>query len=179
MKKERHLKTIRERFGVDLAFENKDSILAYQRELVEKIRQYRNYNYKKDNNFKFDLPKAMIDLGIDYKGIFYLRALGEYGDPEFKNTGIIKEDGTFSGYYDTCDAYFFQYDDTPPKRVNLTSPYKKGDKEYMEYTRYYVMKVSVNGWTLVFFTNWANDLDYVVFKDNDMLIQGNMGTLLR
>ncbi len=177
MKKERRLKTIRERFGFNENLKDKSDIGKLRKEVVDKIQAYQKYQYKKDNNFKFDLVKAMLDLDIVHKGVFYLRGLGEYGDNEFKNPGFFKEDGSWQGYIDCCDAYFFMYDDTYSKRVNLKSDFKDGDKEYMEYVKYYVIDVTVNGWFLVLFETRSGDLDYQIAKDN-IILQGNIGTLI-
>ena len=177
MRKERHLKTIRERFGFNENLQDEKDIRKLTSEVVNKIETYKKYNYKKDNNFKFDLVKSMLDLDIQHKGVFYLRGLGEYGDKEFSNPGILKEDGTWKGYIDSCDAYMFMYDDTYSKRVNLKSDFKDGDKEYMEYVKYYVIDVSTNGWFLVLFETRFGDLDYQIAKDN-IILQGNIGTLI-
>lgn len=177
MKKERHLKTIRERFGVNENLQDKRDIRKLQSEVVNKIREYEKYNYKKDKNFKFDLVKSMLDLNILHKGVFYLRGLGEYGDKEFSSSGIFKEDGSWVGYIDCCDAYFFMWGDTYSKRVTLKSDFKDGDKEYMEYVKYYVIDVSINGWFLVLFETRTGDLDYQIAKDN-IILQGNIGTLI-
>ena len=47
MKKERHLKTIRERFGFNENLQDKRDIRKLQSEVVNKIREYEKYNYKK------------------------------------------------------------------------------------------------------------------------------------
>lgn len=178
MRKERHLKTIRERFGFNENLQDENDIRKLRKEIVDKIREYQRYNYKKDRNFKFDLFQSMLDLDIQHKGVFYLRGLGEYGDEEFKdNAGILKEDGSWKGYIDSCDAYFFMYDDTYSKRVNLKSDFKDGDKEYMEYVKYYVIDATVNGWFLVLFETRSGDLDWQIAKDN-IILQGNIGTLI-
>lgn len=176
-KKERHLKTIRERFGFNENLKDESDIRKLRKEVVDKIREYQKYQYKKDYHFKFDLVKAMLDLDIVHKGVFYLRGLGEYGDSEFRSTGVFKEDGSWKGYIDTCDAYFFQADDTYSKRVQLKSNFKDGDKEYMEYVKYYVIDVTVNGWFLVLFQTRDGDLDYQIAKDN-IILKGNIGTLI-
>ena len=85
MRKERHLKTIRERFGFNENLQDENDIRKLRKEIVDKIREYQRYNYKKDRNFKFDLFQSMLDLDIQHKGVFYLRGLGEYGDEEFKD----------------------------------------------------------------------------------------------
>jgi hypothetical protein len=178
MRKERHLKTIRERFGFNENLKDERDIRNLMSEVVEKIQTYKKYNYKKDNNFKFNLVKSMLDLDIQHKGVFYLRGLGEYGDQNFKdNAGIFKEDGSWKGYIDSCDAYFFLYDNTYSKRVNLKSDFKDGDKEYMEYVKYYVIDVTVNGWFLVLFETRSGDLDWQTAKNN-IILQGNIGTLI-
>ena len=177
MRKERHLKTIRERFGFNENLQDEKDIRKLMSVVVEKIQTYKKYNYKKDNNFKFDLVQSMLDLDIAHKGVFYLRGLGEYGDNEFSDPGKFKEDGSWVGYIDCCDAYFFQADDTYSKRVNLKSDFKDGDKEYMEYVKYYVIDVTIDGWFLVLFETRTGDLDYQIARDN-IILQGNIGTLI-
>lgn len=183
MKKPRHIKTIGERFGEDPFFPDKESIDKYKSETVKAIREWQSYHSKKavrtKTEFKFDLEECMRQLHINYKGIMYLEALGAYDkdkdDSEQTKGKFI--DGKWCGYGDYNDAYFIQYDDTPMKRVKLKSDFKQGDKEYMEYTKYFIMKVSLNGWYLLFFQDRYNNLDWVVRK-NDILIQGNVGTLV-
>ena len=85
--------------------------------------------------------------------------------------------GPGKGYIDSCDAYMFMYDDTYSKRVNLKSDFKDGDKEYMEYVKYYVIDATVNGWFLVLFETRSGDLDWQIAKDN-IILQGNIGTLI-
>lgn len=177
MRKERHLKTVPERFGINENLKDECDIRKLRKEIVDKIREYQRFNYKKDNNFKFDLVQAMLDLNIIHKGVFYLRGLGEYGDTEFENPGFFKEDGSWQGYIDCCDAYFFMYDDTYSKRVNLKSDFKDGDKEYMEYVKYYVIDIAINGWFLVLFETRSGDLDWQTARDN-IILQGNIGTLI-
>jgi hypothetical protein len=182
MKKNRHIKTLGERYGVDESFTNKDDILKYKSEIVQKIRQYENYNSKKaiknKTEFRIDIEQAMRDLFINYKGILYLRALGKFNpDDEHQKQGVF-EDGVWKPYGDYNDAYFIQYDDTPMKRVKLKSDSKPGDKDYMEYTKYYVMKISTNGWYFLLFVDYYNRLDWIVRK-NDLLVEGNIGTLLK
>ena len=70
MRKERHLKTIRERFGFNENLKDEKDIRKLMSEVVKKIETYKKYNYKKDNNFKFDLVKSMFDLDIQHKGVF-------------------------------------------------------------------------------------------------------------
>ena len=179
--KPRHLKTLEERYGVDEAYPDYESISKYQREITEKIRQYENYNTRKaiKNNtvFKFDIEQAMRELFIDYKGILYLRALGKYEESvEVQRQGIF-EDGVWRPYDDYNDAYFIQYDDTPMKRVELKSDSKPGDKDYMKYAKYYVMKISKNGWYFLLFVDYYNRMDWIVRK-RDLLVEGNIGTLI-
>lgn len=180
--KPRHLKTLGERYGVDLAYTNNESISKYRNEIVEKLRIYENYNTKKaiKNNtiFEFDIEQAMRDLSIDYKGLLYLRAVGKFNpDEETQYEGVF-EDGIWKPYIDYGDAYFIQSDDTPSKKVNLTSNSKLGDLDYMEYTKYYVMKISTNGWYFLLFVDYYNRLDWIVRK-NDLLVEGNIGTLIK
>lgn len=177
MKKERHLKTIGERFGFNENLQDEKDIRKLREEVVDKIQSYQKFQYKKDHNFKFDLVQSMLDLDIIHKGVFYLRGLGEYGDATFNSPGIFKEDGSWAGYVDCCDAYFFMQDDTYSKRVNLKSDFKDGDKEYMEYVKYYVIDVTTNGWFLVLFETRTGDLDWQIAKDN-IILQGNIGTLI-
>ena len=47
----------------------------------------------------------------------------------------------------------------------------------MEYVKYYVIDVTVNGWFLVLFQTRGGDLDYQIAKDN-IILQGNIGTLI-
>ena len=182
MKKNRHIKTLGERYDVDESFTNKDDILKYKSEIVQKIRQYENYNSKKaiknKTEFKFDIEQAMRDLFIDYKGVLYLRALGKFNPESEHQTQGVFEDGVWKPYGDYNDAYFIQYDDTPMKRVKLKSDSKPGDIDYMEYTKYYVMKISTNGWYFLLFVDYYNRLDWIVRK-NDLLVEGNIGTLLK
>lgn len=179
--KPRHLKTLGERYGIDDAFLDKDSILKYQKEIVEKIRQYENYNTRKaiknHTEFKFDIEQAMRDLFIDYKGILYLRALGKFNPNDIYQEEGEFEDGIWKPYGDYNDAYFIQYDDTPMKRIKLKSDSKPGDIDYMEYTKYYVMKISTNGWYFLLFVDYYNRMNWIVRK-NDLLVEGNIGTLV-
>ena len=62
MKKERHLKTIRERFGFNENLKDESDIRKLRKEVVDKIREYQESRYKKDYHFKFDLVKSMLDL---------------------------------------------------------------------------------------------------------------------
>lgn len=180
--KPRHIKTIRERYGADLDFTDKESVWNYRVEVMKKINDYISYNQKKavrtKQVFMVNLHSILLALDIPYKGVLYLEALGKYEEgEEYQSNGKFLENGKWVGYYDSCDAYFIQSDDHPSKRVALKSDYKSGETGYMEYTKYYVMKVSTNGWTLLFFQDFSGSIDWALDKDN-ILMQGNIGTLV-
>ena len=46
MRKERHLKTIQERFGINENLKDASAIRKLRKEIVSKIETYKKYNYK-------------------------------------------------------------------------------------------------------------------------------------
>jgi len=175
MAKNRHIKTLIERFGINPNIESKDQLIELTKPLLISIREYSEYCDKK--RILFNLENYFKEKNIFEKGIFYLEALGSYNKEDKYLRGVLK-DGKWTGYVDRCDAYDFQNDDEFCQRVSLTSDYEEGDKEYMEYIKYYVMDSSINGWSLVLF-NYPK-LPYFDYKyiKNEILLEGNIGQFI-
>jgi len=170
--KQRHVKTIPERFGVDLNYKDKNSLRIYNNELIEKVK-----DYLKHINFEnFDMEDCLTFCNIFHRGVFYLTALGAYDESEKYGRMI---DDEWCGYIDCGDSYQFNTHDGFSKRTILKSKFKKGDKEYMEYQKYYVMKTSVDGWSLMWYKYPNYDGYYWVFAKNNVSLEGNIGTYIR
>jgi len=174
--KKRHIKTIPERFGVDEYIKDEKDILKYNKWFNEKIREYINFIKKQDK--EFDIEECLSFINVFPLGVFYLTALGTYNENDKYPNGIFK-DGKWFGYCDRGDNYTFNNDDEFCKRVVLKQKAKKGDKDYMEYQKYYVIKNSVDGWSMVM-TNYPKDVNYdIILTKNEVLLEGNIGVLVK
>lgn len=181
--KQRHLKTIYERF----AHHKVKNLVEFQKEINEKIKTLwtaeEKQNMKNNINKRVDLWELLLKHNINIDGTFYMKGLGEPGNVEthYTNGELLPElyekegkwvDGKWKGYYDRCDAYYFQGYDTPLPRVTL--------KDGKEYVQFKVLASDFDNSSLVIYKS----RDYNFFETKitssnprhcEVLLEGNIG----
>ena len=185
--KNRHLKTIYERF----AHHKVQDLRKFQKEITEKIMTLwiteSKQNLKNNINKGVDLWELLLKHNINIDGTFYMKGLGEPGNVEtcwangeplpvpFEKEGKWV-DGKWKGFYDRCDAYYFQGYDTPLPRVIL--------KDGKEYVQFKVLASDFENNSLVIYKS----RDYNLFETKitssnprncEVLLEGNIGYYIK
>lgn len=160
--KQRQVKTLAEKFSSNGKYGDKDDLKKYCNVLLEGLKFYTKALEKV--NLPFDTAQWMVDENISYCGSFYLRA--HYYN---KDLDTIYRGG---------DAYAFNDDDEFNEVVELN----QGDihpNEKSKFQKYFVLGVSDDGWALIFHNYIkANGYDYI-FRKDEILLEGNIGTYIK
>jgi hypothetical protein len=154
--KNRHLKTLEERFGVNEKLKTKNDLSKKCIEFNKNLKFY--YNKIKKDNSKFNLNDAFNFCSIIPKGIFYLRAKSED-----KNT---------YGSVDMSDSSFAVYEKVP-KQVKFKTD------NFMTFCKFYVIDISLDGYIWVIYEYPNSDIDYDFIQTNKILLEGNIGIYIK
>lgn len=185
--KNRHLKTIYERFSHHKVQDLKE----FQKEISQKIKTLYDVeskqNLKNNINKNIDLWELLLKYNINIDGTFYMKGLGEpgnvethYANGELLPTPYEKDgkwvDGKWIGYYDRCDAYYFQEYDTPLPRVTL--------KDGKEYVAFKVLASDFENNSLVIYKSKDFNLfETKITNSNprncEVLLEGNIGYYIK
>ena len=153
--KNRHIKTIEEKFGFNQDF-NKNDLTKFCINLNNKIKFYRNKLMK--DKTEFNLNDMFNFCEIMPKGTFYAKALDNTVEERMK--------------YEFSDAAYIVYEQLA-KRIKLSSI------DDMEFSKFYVLEVSNDNYCLVLYEFDNNDIDIDFVCTNKILLKGNIAQWLK
>lgn len=151
--KNRKLRTICERYSSLSNVDNLRDLKSIDKIFLEKLHLYKNKIFKE--NKKFDFNDALNYCNILPKGSFYMKGRDK------------------NGHIDFSDVSYLCYDHPRFKLRKLNTP----DSE--DYVKFYVVEISNGGWVFIIYEEGFYDLDSNFITDNKILLDGNIGILVK